>query len=148
MRPVIFCAFVACASSGCGTVVNLNDPARNDPKFFNVCVPFGGVVRSGVLAGAGTVMGTASLLSGDFEGAALLPLGVAAIIDTPVSFVGDFVTLPVAYARQQEQPWATWWGSKSANHLHRQPQRTQDPEADKEASADGEKTSETAGPAR
>lgn len=34
------------------------------------------------------------------------------VVDTPFSFLGDLVTLPVAQARQKGAPWATWWGEQ------------------------------------
>src|SRR5262249_28394687 len=46
-------------------------------------------------------------------GAGLATAGVVAIADLPVSFCGDVITLPVAYARSTKQPWATWWGEES-----------------------------------
>jgi hypothetical protein len=44
-------------------------------------------------------------------GLMLAGAGLIAIADTPVSLVGDILTLPIAYARHQEYPWATWWGN-------------------------------------
>jgi hypothetical protein len=39
--------------------------------------------------------------------------GLGAWVDFPLSFVGDVITSPVAYARHKEYPWATRWGEKS-----------------------------------
>ena len=31
-------------------------------------------------------------------------------VDTPLTFVGDVMTLPIVHARQEGAPWATSWG--------------------------------------
>jgi hypothetical protein len=67
-----------------------------------------------LLAEGGTAAGTLRILDssnpGDVEaGAKLTGLGILAILDTPCSLVADVATAPIAFARQHEYPWATWW---------------------------------------
>lgn len=117
------------ALTGCGTLVNLND-APTGPMMFGtgVCYPFGGTMRSGMLAGLGTPVGIAGVVAGpvtlargEFQegfkeigtSAGLATCGLVAIADVPLSFVGDVVTLPIVLARTREHPWATWWGEKA-----------------------------------
>jgi hypothetical protein len=90
--------------------------------------PFGGTVRSGLLAFMGppigvteVITGNVALTQGEFgdglrqvgHGMFITAAGLGAIVDTPLSLAGDIVTFPVAYARSKEYPWATWWGAKS-----------------------------------
>ncbi|MBY0230664.1 MAG: hypothetical protein K2W96_15365 [Gemmataceae bacterium] len=113
MRGCLLLALII--ATGCGTVVNLTDPARNTPNMIpNTCTPFGGVARSACLGGFGTTVGAADFCTGNVaEGAVLLPVGIGGLIDSPLSLVGDLLTLPIAYARQQGHPWASWWGKPS-----------------------------------
>jgi uncharacterized protein YceK len=99
-------AGTACLAGGCGTVLNLTAPATATPQGSLVgpasCEPFGGVERSSI--------------GGQF---ALCPpwtpIGVwILVVDTPLSLVGDTVTLPLVYARKRGEPWATWWGRQKA----------------------------------
>jgi hypothetical protein len=111
--------------TGCGTLVNLWSPPENDGIGPSTCFPFGGVTRSALLAGVGTfggpfgiVEGEVMLASGDtangFQtvglGLGLTGAGIVSIVDALLSFAGDIVTSPIAYARWQKAPWATWWG--------------------------------------
>jgi hypothetical protein len=89
-----------------------------------VCVPFGGVGRSALLGLVGTPIFASQLvivplnqIRGEDTKAALAimgnsvyctGLGLIAIADVPVSLAGDLLTLPLAYARHQQQPWAMW----------------------------------------
>jgi uncharacterized protein YceK len=117
------------AQTGCGTLVNLWDPPKG-PQMLGTgcCYPFGGVTRSGYLAGGGPIVGVGEVISGNvtlckgefgtgFEeigaGLFLFSAGLVAIADTPLSLVGDVLTWPIAYAREKEYPWATWWGRQS-----------------------------------
>jgi hypothetical protein len=121
-------------ATGCGTLHNLDAPPVAPPlKALGVCsgqgccLPFGGVARSGLFACgvpvgiSAVVQGELSLLRGDDpkdglrsigSGMLLTGAGLVALADTPISLAGDLVTWPVAYARQHEQPWATWWQSR------------------------------------
>ena len=38
--------------------------------------------------------------------------GIGAIVDVPLSLIGDVLTWPIAYARRNRHPWATWWGDQ------------------------------------
>ena len=40
--------------------------------------------------------------------------GLIATLDIPMSLAGDILTLPIAYARSKDLPWARWWGEKSS----------------------------------
>ena len=120
--------FILPALTGCGTIHNLKDPP-DGPAFLGtgVCYPGGGVVRTGLLATMGPAVGVAETLEGTQtfckgqyrEGAkkaghgVLFTLaGLGAWLDLPLSVAGDILTLPVAYARQKQYPWATTWGKK------------------------------------
>ena len=130
---VIVAAMIAISQVGCGTLHNLSAPPPSQAQpgvplgtGAGACVPFGGVARSALL-GLGTPTAMIAVLNsegkvirgaGDDEalrqiggGLMLAGAGLIAIADTPVSLVGDILTLPIAYARHQEYPWATWWGS-------------------------------------
>ncbi len=124
-----FMLFVLTTLSGCGTFHNLKDPPTG-PMFIGAgcCYPFGGTVRSGILAFMGPpyglveiINGNNSLLKGEFRpgfeqighGMLMTATGLGAIVDTPFSLAGDIVSFPIAYARSREYPWATWWGEKS-----------------------------------
>jgi uncharacterized protein YceK len=118
-----FAIALTCLGSGCGTVVNLAAPPEQPfPTIApGTCFPFGGVTRSGLLGGFGVVTGMEMAFG--FEGIAETGVGllwtggglVALAVDTPLSLVGDVVTLPVAYARSQKMSWATWWGEQSTS---------------------------------
>jgi hypothetical protein len=117
---LLFVAAIAALPTGCGTVVNLRSPppAQAHPGIGpTACTPFGGVLRSGLLGGFGLVCGVFGGWSeigngGLLQGAALAGMGVLAVADTPLSLVGDVVTLPIAAARAREAAWATWWGDQ------------------------------------
>jgi uncharacterized protein YceK len=121
-RLVMLIACAVVSAAGCGTVMNLADSPGGGSKTAVVpesCYPFGGVHRSAMLGVFGVGSGPMSVYNGVFGAgdsqsalfqAGLFVVGVGALIDTPVSLVGDIVTLPVAYAREQEAPWASWWG--------------------------------------
>jgi hypothetical protein len=127
----VFPPLVLLALSGCGTFYNLKDPP-NGPMFMGTgsCYPFGGVVRSGLLAvmgppcGLGNVIsGNIAICQGDFSsgfeqignGICLTSAGLVAVADTPMSLAGDILSFPAAYARSKEYSWATWWGEKSVH---------------------------------
>jgi hypothetical protein len=86
----------------------------------STCVPLGGTLRSAMSGGfyliTGVGEGTEEFGHGGLiKGAGMVGVGLAAlVVDTPLSFIGDVVTLPVASARQQGAPWATWWGDQAA----------------------------------
>jgi uncharacterized protein YceK len=123
---------VLLALAGCGTIHNLKDPPKG-PMFLGAgaCNPFGGVVRSGLLATMGTPMGLAQVGTGSFavctgdfrngfdqvgNGMYFGTAGLLAIADTPLSLAGDILTYPIVYARTHEYAWATWWGEKSIEY--------------------------------
>jgi hypothetical protein len=118
--PLLIIAILGLVVSGCGTFMNLKSapPEVAGPCIVceTECVPFGGTIRSGLLAVVGTECGAAGLITGagshvsTLDAAGLFGLGVGALIDTPISFAGDIITLPVAIARWKNVPWATWWG--------------------------------------
>jgi len=113
---------VAFLQTGCGTVWNLEALPPPGPPGIEIgpstCFPMGGVTRSACLGMLGIPIGLATGVAGDgFEerGNGLLLAGAATVslIDVPLSLVGDLITLPVAYARNQGAPWATWWGEQA-----------------------------------
>jgi hypothetical protein len=141
---LIAISLIALAQSGCGTMHNLMAPPEGDrsqPREIGladgpgICVPFGGVMRSAVLGFCGTPFGVSTVIAsgidlvggGDpkqFEhmgaGMRLAGAGLIAIADTPLSLVGDLATWPLAYARETQQPWATWWKSEPGScPIHR-----------------------------
>jgi hypothetical protein len=129
---IIVITIISAAQAGCGTLHNLNAPAECDPPTqigagTGRCIPFGGVARSGLLGIGGTPAGIGEVIRGQITiaeggdpsaglksigtGLWLTGCGLVALADTPVSLAGDLVTWPIAYARQQQQPWASWWGN-------------------------------------
>ncbi len=124
---VLLCGILvasAALQSGCGTLENLQAPPGREPtegpmKYCgpHTCFAFGGITRTYwgsdwlVRAGANSLdkIEVDHLLVG--TGAITAGVGFLAV-DGPLSLVGDVLTLPVAYARSQEQPWATWWGTQ------------------------------------
>jgi uncharacterized protein YceK len=121
MRPaLLLAACLGCLGSGCGTVVNLTaPPVSGRPDFVPTeCSPFGGVTRSALLGvgslGLGLLGIPKSGCAEELGGWAMWTgAGLVALVDTPLSLAGDVVTLPIAYARQQGAPWATWWGDQA-----------------------------------
>ena len=128
MRPK-FLPLALLALTGCGTFHNLKD-RPDGPLFVGTgrCYPFGGVARSSLLAVMGPPAGLGGVASGSIavsqgefgpalrqigDGMFLTSAGLLAIVDIPLSLVGDTLTLPVACARPKERPWATWWGEQS-----------------------------------
>jgi uncharacterized protein YceK len=121
MRPsprVLPVAFLV-GLAGCGTVHNLNAPPRTDTPMGltsmgpSTCFPFGGVARSGLQGCFGPPFGIATMVEGDvIKGGGVFGLGLLAWADIPLSLAGDVLTLPIAYARSNGEPWATWWGEK------------------------------------
>lgn len=118
---LLLCAIrLACLPSGCGTVVNLNAPPPPGLPSMgpNTCFPFGGVTRSALLGTCAIPMGLCGAvhMDGGIEemGVGLLWVGTGAValVDAPLSLVGDLVTLPIAYARREGAPWATSWGDQ------------------------------------
>ena len=144
---------------GCGTIHNLSlEPEKGDyedgPLFpkddFHQdwryaeprnCEPFGGIASSifmaklglstgpvqGEIGHGGILMGTGSMLAGT----------VFLVVDTPLSFVGDLVTLPIAKARQQGVPWATWWGLQAPHHPRKTDFQLQDEHTPKSVTISG-----------
>jgi hypothetical protein len=120
----LFVAAVLAGLAGCGTVVNLMAPPTTTKADMlglglDTCQPFGGTKRSLVLGvGLGGVVayeGMQRLGQGGLLMCAGGVVGGLAIlaVDGPLSLAGDVVTWPIAYARQQQAPWATWWGEQS-----------------------------------
>lgn len=131
-------ALLVASSAGCGTMHNLfapPDPVPGPPYIGSgpgICVPFGGVARSALLGTAGPLIGPGQVIWGGIKvfggdpleegvkqiggGLWFTACGLAAIVDTPVSLVGDIATFPIAYARHKHHPWATWWGTESNGH--------------------------------
>src|SRR5262245_37476386 len=110
---------LACLQTGCGTFVNLNAPPPPAPPCIgpSTCFPLGGAARSALLGCFGTVCGLDGALHAQSieeagQGLLMAGAGTVAIVDTPLSLIGDLVTLPIAYARRQEASWATWWGDQ------------------------------------
>jgi hypothetical protein len=70
---------------------------------------------------AGVLSGNIAICRGEFgdgfeqigEGLCMSSAGLIAVADTPLSLAGDILTLPIAYGRSKEYPWATWWGQKT-----------------------------------
>jgi hypothetical protein len=133
--PMIVVGLISFVQVGCGTLHNLHAPPvaqETGPCAIGsgpgICVPFGGVARSALLGFVGAPIGVGEAINGGNEliqgnaagdgfsrignGLKLAGIGVIAVLDTPLSLAGDFVTWPVAYARQHQQPWATWWGKE------------------------------------
>jgi hypothetical protein len=134
--PFCFLALALLALTGCGTFNNLQD-SPNGLMFIGTgcCYPFGGVVRSGLLAFWGTLGGLDGLINGDIAisqgefGPGFQQIGdsmgwtsicLGALADMPLSLAGDILTLPVVYARSHEYWWATWWGKESMPMPERQ----------------------------
>jgi uncharacterized protein YceK len=91
---------------GCGTVLNLTASPTPGPTPTMIgpssCEPFAGVERSA--KGGMFVLACPPYI----------PIGVWILaVDTPLSLVGDVLTLPVVYARKRGEPWATWWGAQA-----------------------------------
>jgi uncharacterized protein YceK len=124
-RALLLAAALVAFSGGCGTVVNLTSPPPSlAPPGIGptACTPFGGAARSGLLGGfcvpCGLLGGWQEIGQGGLlQGAWMTGVGVVALLDTPLSLAGDVVTLPIAYARQQGAPWATWWGDQGGKML-------------------------------
>jgi hypothetical protein len=146
-------AWVIPALAGCGTLCNLQDSPgmQNLAVGTGACYPFGGAVRSGLLAVMGPPSGLEEMIEGDlavcrgeFEsgfqqigrGVFVTSAGVGAIVDVPLSLAGDILTLPIAYARSKEYRWATWWGEKRLQPKSGTPAPETDPDASKAPSAD------------
>jgi hypothetical protein len=142
---LVFLGLVAATQMGCGTFANLYAPPDPLPPDGlpaigpTSCVPYGGAARSGIVG----VLGTSVAVWGIGEGIAqpgqvweggpkegfrrigetmgVAGYGVAALIDTPLSLVGDTITWPIAHARQQGHPWATWWGDEARSSAEPNP---------------------------
>jgi uncharacterized protein YceK len=104
---LIVVAVLVCLVPGCGTFVNLQNPPSPTPLGSLIgkssCEPFAGAEYSFV--------GGQFLLGSPF-----FPLGVwAIVVDTPLSYVGDALTLPIVNDRKRGDPWATWWGEQAKN---------------------------------
>lgn len=112
MRPqILLITALAFSTGGCGTFMNVTAPVGPSTGPQNAgptaCEPFGGVKRS--------VMGGSMLAFGG-NPVGILAATVAVGVDTPLSLVGDVVTLPYVYGRIHGAPWAnsaTDTGSRS-----------------------------------
>jgi uncharacterized protein YceK len=108
-------------SSGCGTIANITAPTTPSSGYRafgpTSCEPFGGVQRS-VLAGS------APLMAGPIG---IIPAVVAVGVDTPLSFVGDVVTLPVVYHRLRSTPQGEQTGPAGVIEPSRQGPPTPEP---------------------
>jgi hypothetical protein len=124
---------LACLQGGCGTFLNLSAPPTSaqlmcGPTLPSTCVPFGGTFRAALFGGFYLVAGMGEGVEefghgGILKGMGMTGVGLAALlVDTPLSFLGDVVTFPVASARQQGEPWATWWGEQAAPKEVRMPE--------------------------
>ena len=139
MHRLGFIALLTLSLTGCGTINNLLDSPKG-PLFAGTgcCYPFGGALRSGMLAFMGPPMGVAGIVEGDIKvmngepasgfqligtGSLFALGGLGAIADAPVSLCADLLTLPIVYARMQECPWATWWGKESLDFRPPDPSR-------------------------
>jgi hypothetical protein len=130
---MIVASLICVAQVGCGTLHNLHAPPVEQRGFdgtlgsgSGICVPFGGVARSGLMGLVYAPAGISELINGELgiiqrdsasegiarigNGMVMTATGLVALMDTPLSLAGDVVSLPIAIARHQEQPWATWWG--------------------------------------
>jgi hypothetical protein len=89
---------LAMVPAGCGTIANVTAPTtpRTSYRAFGptACEPFGGVQRS-------VMVGSAPLMAGWLG---VIPAVVAVGVDTPLSLVGDVLTLPIVYARLHWTP--------------------------------------------
>ena len=99
MRIPIILLIVAIVPLGCGTVANLQYPARIDAAEGSTefCQPFGGVILD-ARAGKEYLVNPISPAHGMTELSPLLALYFWGI-DLPLSIVGDTITFPVAAAR-------------------------------------------------
>ncbi len=121
-RKIWILACTLILQPGCGTVMNMRAPPSGlaEPSLFlNTCAPFGGTSRSaflGILCLEDGIWGVCTMQDagkgGLLRSVGIGAFGTAAIIDTPISFAGDIVTMPIAAVRSQGQPWATWWGNQ------------------------------------
>ncbi len=134
LRFALLFATLTCMSSGCGTLVNLTAPATSFPGTdLASCTPFGGVKRSLLLGTLGTGLGMLGSceeggVGGSLLGAGCVSVGLVALfIDTPLSFAGDVLTLPIVLVRQQTAPWAPWWSEPNPPVLPSQEGPPQDP---------------------
>lgn len=96
-RSCLAILVLSLAASGCGTMANVT-ASSTTPGGYRAfgptwCEPFGGVQRS-VLAGS------APLMAGPVG---ILPAAVMVGVDTPLSLVGDVVTLPYVHYRIQNE---------------------------------------------
>jgi uncharacterized protein YceK len=108
-------AVLSCFQMGCGTVVNLTANPQNESSFNSTtCYPMGGVTRALINGGVWTATGPTFpfaegdfgenlLLAGEYTGAGIAEL----VIDAPLSFVADMLTLPLAYSKYQGNSYAT-----------------------------------------
>ncbi len=86
-------ALIVLAFAGCGTMVNLHHPSNGLTYMDSEsCSVLGGVTLSGGMAR----LGLQGELGADMHG---LPFVLMAAVDTPLSLVGDILTLPVVCAR-------------------------------------------------
>ena len=128
MRPrvpmFLIAALFSCVQSGCGTMFNLWAPATSvntggDFILPNTCEPMGGVSRTAVLGAGGIYLGVAGIMQNPgpvkiLEAIGLVTAGTAIlVVDFPLSVAADVVTWPIANARHDGRPWATWWGQQS-----------------------------------
>lgn len=103
--------------AGCGTFTNLTAPpaGKAPPGIATNCAPLGGTFRSLFVGGAFVGQGLGEMTEvgkgGILKGSGKVLAGTYLVaVDTPLSLVGDVVTFPIAQARYEDRPWATWWG--------------------------------------
>jgi hypothetical protein len=117
---LLLSAALACGPGGCGTATNLWSPPESLPTTGpTTCYPFGGITRSvfvgGLMVAEGLDHAVNNLGNGGLVTAAGMTVAGTLVfaVDGPLSLAGDLLTLPVAYARSEKAPWATWWGEQT-----------------------------------
>lgn len=103
--PALLLGLAATLQSRCGTLFNVTAAPRESRDLVYLgphgCEPYGGVQRSSAVGGLLVYTGVGA------------PLGLAVwAVDLPLSLVGDTLTYPLAVARKNKEPWATWWGEQ------------------------------------
>jgi uncharacterized protein YceK len=96
--PILFLALLP-LSAGCGTMTNLQFPARIDApeSSSEICKPFGGVILAARI-GKEYLTNPVSPAHGMTELSPLLALYFWGI-DLPLSMIGDTITFPIAATR-------------------------------------------------
>lgn len=123
---------LALVPAGCGTIANVTAPTTPKTSYRafgpTACEPFGGVQRS-------VMVGSAPLMAGLIG---VLPAVVAVGVDTPLSLVGDVLTLPIVYARLHFTPndnqSAATQGLEPSGHVEGQARPASEPGPQEQAS--------------